>query len=29
VAVAVLAQGLHDDPAFGVILRFMGLFVPV
>jgi low temperature requirement protein LtrA len=29
VAVAALARGLHDDPAFGVILRFMGLFVPV
>jgi len=29
VAVAALARGLHDDPTFGGILRFMGLFVPV
>jgi low temperature requirement protein LtrA len=29
VAVAALARGLHDDPSFGGILRFLGLFVPV
>jgi len=29
VAVAALARGLHDDPTFGSILRFLGLFVPV
>jgi low temperature requirement protein LtrA len=29
VAVAALARGLHDDPTFGGVLRFAGLFVPV
>jgi low temperature requirement protein LtrA len=29
VAVAALARGLHDDPTFGGILRFLGLFVTV
>lgn len=29
VAVAALARGLHDDPTFGGVLRFVGLFVPV